>query len=81
MSLTMKINTAGTLSIPEPVESQVNAIETRNLHISYGSFLAVKDVNMDIERQKITAMIGPSGCGNRSPRATRVAGRSPLTDF
>ncbi len=63
MSLTMKINTAGTLSIPEPVESQVNAIETRNLHIYYGSFLAVKDVNVDIQRQKITAMIGPSGCG------------------
>ena len=63
MSLSLKINTAGTLAMPEPVESQVNAIETRNLHISYGSFLAVKDVNMDIERQKITAMIGPSGCG------------------
>ena len=63
MSLTMKINTAGTLSMPEPVESQVNAIETRNLHIYYGSFLAVKDVNVDIQRQKITAMIGPSGCG------------------
>src|SRR5512139_3801444 len=63
MSLTMKINTAGTLSMTEPVESQVNAIETRNLRISYGSFLAVKDVNVDIQRQKITAMIGPSGCG------------------
>jgi len=39
------------------------AIEARNLRVSYGAFLAVKDVNLRIERQKITAMIGPSGCG------------------
>ena len=34
-----------------------------NLNIYYGNFLAVKDVNLKIERQKITAIIGPSGCG------------------
>jgi phosphate transport system ATP-binding protein len=40
-----------------------NAIEARHLHVYYGSFRAVKDVNLPIERQKITAIIGPSGCG------------------
>jgi len=40
-----------------------HAIEARNLRVYYGDFLAVKDVNLDIPRQKITALIGPSGCG------------------
>jgi phosphate transport system ATP-binding protein len=39
------------------------AIESRNLHVYYGDFLAVKDVDLNIEKQKITALIGPSGCG------------------
>ncbi|MEZ0396521.1 MAG: phosphate ABC transporter ATP-binding protein PstB [Anaerolineales bacterium] len=38
-------------------------IQARNLGIYYGDFKAVTDVNMDIERNKITAIIGPSGCG------------------
>ena len=38
-------------------------LETRDLNIFYGSFKAVKDVNMKIEPNKITAIIGPSGCG------------------
>ena len=39
------------------------AIEARNLNVYYGSFRAVKDVNLGIEKNKITALIGPSGCG------------------
>ena len=39
------------------------AIEARDLSIHYGNFLAVKGVNLKIEKQKITAIIGPSGCG------------------
>jgi len=39
------------------------AIETRGLDIYYGSFRAVKGVDLVVERQKITAIIGPSGCG------------------
>lgn len=39
------------------------AIETRNLNIYYGDFLAVRNVSMKFERNKITALIGPSGCG------------------
>ncbi|MFH2102884.1 MAG: phosphate ABC transporter ATP-binding protein PstB [Chloroflexota bacterium] len=38
-------------------------IETRDLNIYYGDFKAVTDVNLRIERHKITAIIGPSGCG------------------
>lgn len=38
-------------------------IEARGLNVYYGSFRAVKDVNLKIERHKVTAIIGPSGCG------------------
>ena len=49
-------------------ETQVNraqeyAIEARNLNLYYGNFRAVKYVNLQIQPQKITAIIGPSGCG------------------
>ena len=39
------------------------AIETRDLHLYYGEFLAIRNVNMRFERHQITALIGPSGCG------------------
>lgn len=39
------------------------AIETKQLSIHYGDFTAVKDVNLQVEKQQITAIIGPSGCG------------------
>ena len=54
-----------TPSLPNPgLQPAGNyAIQTRNLNIYYGDFLAVKDINLNIERQKITAIIGPYGCG------------------
>src|SRR3712207_7061414 len=39
------------------------AIEARNMSIYYGSFRAVKNIDLPIQPQKITALIGPSGCG------------------
>jgi phosphate transport system ATP-binding protein len=38
-------------------------IETRHLDLFYGNFQALVDINLDIEEQRITALIGPSGCG------------------
>ncbi|RKY77123.1 phosphate ABC transporter ATP-binding protein [candidate division KSB1 bacterium] len=38
-------------------------IETRGLNFYYGSVSALKDINMEIEENKVTALIGPSGCG------------------
>jgi len=38
-------------------------MQTRNLHVWYGDFLAIRDVSLDIPRHRITAIIGPSGCG------------------
>ena len=45
---------------------QVNSESVFNvtdLSVSYGDFVAIKNVNMDITKNKITAFIGPSGCG------------------
>lgn len=38
-------------------------IETVGLNLYYGDFQALKDVNIKIPGQSITAIIGPSGCG------------------
>src|SRR4030042_76043 len=39
------------------------AIQANQLDVFYGSFRAVKSVDLTIERKKVTAIIGPSGCG------------------
>jgi phosphate transport system ATP-binding protein len=38
-------------------------IDVKDLNIYYGSFLAVKDVSMTVQPNKVTALIGSSGCG------------------
>lgn len=38
-------------------------ISVRNLNLHYGENHALKDVNMEIRNNAITAFIGPSGCG------------------
>ena len=37
--------------------------EIRDMDLYYGSFQALKKVNIDIYRHDVTALIGPSGCG------------------
>jgi phosphate transport system ATP-binding protein len=41
----------------------MSIIHVRDLSLFYGKFQALKNVNLDIEANKITALIGPSGCG------------------
>ena len=38
-------------------------IKIKDLDLYYGDFHALKNINLDIEANKITAFIGPSGCG------------------
>ena len=35
----------------------------RDVHVLYSGWTALKNVNMDIPRNQIVALIGPSGCG------------------
>ena len=39
------------------------AVSVRNMNLFYGTFHALKDINMDFPVNQLTAMIGPSGCG------------------
>jgi phosphate transport system ATP-binding protein len=45
------------------VEAKAKDVEARNLNLYYGDFLAVKEVNVRLPPNKITALIGSSGCG------------------
>ena len=50
-------------------------IQDVNLH--YGNFHALKDVNMKIRKNEITAFIGPSGCG----KSTFLKTLNRMNDF
>ena len=41
----------------------MSKISIKNLDLYYSDFKALKNVNLEIEANKITAFIGPSGCG------------------
>ena len=56
----------------EPGESQGRSVsrlraepimEVEDLNMYYGHFKALSDVNMEIAKNRVTALIGPSGCG------------------
>jgi phosphate transport system ATP-binding protein len=55
----------------EPFGSPMNAgdlapqvvFDVADLEVHYGAFRAVRDVNVQVNRNEITAFIGPSGCG------------------
>jgi phosphate transport system ATP-binding protein len=38
-------------------------LETKNYSMYYGDFQALRDIDIQIPRNRITAIIGPSGCG------------------
>lgn len=40
-----------------------NKISIQNLNLYYGNFQALKNINLDIQKNEIMALIGPSGCG------------------
>ncbi|KYH35937.1 phosphate import ATP-binding protein PstB 3 [Clostridium tepidiprofundi DSM 19306] len=41
----------------------MDIITTKNLNLFYGESQALKNINMNIEKNSVTALIGPSGCG------------------
>lgn len=41
----------------------MDKINISNMDLYYGDFHALKDINLDIPKNEITAFIGPSGCG------------------
>ncbi len=46
-----------------PGDGSTLGMKIQDLAAFYGSFKAVADVSMDVQANKVTALIGPSGCG------------------
>jgi ABC-type Fe3+/spermidine/putrescine transport system ATPase subunit len=40
-----------------------NAVDLRNITLAYGSFVAVENVSLTIEKGSFLTLLGPSGCG------------------
>jgi len=55
---------------PSTEEGSPYAIETRGMNFYYGSFQAVRELDMQVERNRVTAIIGPSGCGKSTALRT-----------
>jgi phosphate transport system ATP-binding protein len=56
------------VSVARPVTGDAAAaaetvFRLNDVHVYYGSFLALRGVTLDVGRNEITAFIGPSGCG------------------
>ena len=45
------------------MEDKEVILHTNDLHVFYGNNEAIKGVDLEFEKNKITALIGPSGCG------------------
>ncbi len=46
--------------LPTQIETKLNI---KDLNFYYGDFHALKNINLQIAKNKVTAFIGPSGCG------------------
>ncbi len=57
-----------------------NAFDIRSLNLWYGTNKVLKDINLAIPSQGVTAIIGPSGCGKSSFLKTlnRMVDRIPI---
>ena len=43
-------------------------ITVNDLNLWYGQTQALKNISLEIPEKSITALIGPSGCGNTEPQ-------------
>jgi phosphate transport system ATP-binding protein len=76
-----------TTSIPLPATAAATAppefaasVSLDNVNLYYGTYRAVKDINLDLQAQAITAIIGPSGCGKSTVLRSinRINDRVPI---
>lgn len=65
MTIDMKEQTVETVQQVEKHKSSSSKckIEVNNLNFYYGDVIALKDINLKIPSNNVTALIGPSGCG------------------
>jgi len=59
-----RLDVATTIGHPsDATDAHPTVFEMQDLEVYYGAFRAVRDINLDIHCNEITAFIGPSGCG------------------
>ena len=58
----MVVSAAVVDSLGDPAPARYKS-EVKNLSFYYGSFSALKNINMMLHEKQVTALIGPSGCG------------------
>jgi phosphate transport system ATP-binding protein len=61
--ITERTQQGGSRRAAATIERGAKTVEIKDLNLFYGSFQAVQDVDMRIEPNKVTALIGSSGCG------------------
>ncbi len=59
------------------MQGETVAFDIRKLNVWYGALHVLKDINLSIRRQEITALIGPSGCG----KSTFIRCLNRMNDF
>ncbi len=62
----LPILTKQELNTAEPTHLHITSsdvVETIDVNVFYGEFHALKDINLSIKKNSVTALIGPSGCG------------------
>ena len=62
------MTTTATIPAPEaapaePFSPAETALSVKGLHMRYGAFHALRDINLQVRRRAVTALIGPSGSG------------------
>ena len=50
-------------TIAAPKAEVKHILQTRDLNFHYGNFHSLKNINLNIQQNTVTAFIGPSGCG------------------
>src|SRR5580704_19626042 len=48
---------------PGPSSDAAAAVSLRGVGVSFGKHQVVRDVTLDLVRNRVTALVGPSGCG------------------
>ena len=63
MTTTATIPTPDAAAPAEPFSPADTALSVKGLHMRYGAFHALRDINLQVRRRAVTALIGPSGSG------------------
>jgi len=58
-----KINKSSDNELNKIINFSDPVLESINLNVLYGKVLAVKEVNIQVPKNKVVSLIGPSGCG------------------